>query len=252
MREVIKVALHMRRHVIGPRGRTVQRLRQEYPTVRVTVPSLDDLLSQAVVLQGFKSQVAAAARDITLLLQDIESKLREAVERRQAQKQQMREVQMEVAPGMRRRVAGAGGEALIRLEQEHPSVRVIVPPRNDTTTGTITLRGPLAQATAVRDTIARPPQTAAAASPPLQDQEVSILQDLKNSCTLITNYPAWSYGTMLTYIINKVNQSSCAYIQKRAVGPLVKHAQQRIKDTGCVRYDNNGEYHQGSEENNVG
>ena len=55
---------------------------------------------------------------------------------------------------MRRYVVGARGEALMRLAQEHPSVRVSVPPPTDTTTSTITIRGlKAAEVTAVRDAI---------------------------------------------------------------------------------------------------
>lgn len=150
VQEVLQVAPNMRRHVIGPRGETIARLRREYPSVRVKVPSPDDPLSKEVVLKGLKSQVSAAAKDITSHLQDIEAKLREAAQRRQAM---VHEELLQVAPSMRRYVVGAGGEALVRLAQEHPSVRVAVPPPTDTTTTSITIRGPPAQVTAVKNII---------------------------------------------------------------------------------------------------
>ncbi|KAG0730501.1 hypothetical protein GWK47_028117 [Chionoecetes opilio] len=72
----------MRRHVIGPRGETVDKLCQQYPSLVVHVPPPHDTLSQEVVLQGLKSQVSAAAKDLTRHLQDMEAKTREAAERR--------------------------------------------------------------------------------------------------------------------------------------------------------------------------
>ena len=121
MEVVLQVLPNMRRHVIGPRGQTLQRLRQEYLSVRVSVPPPQDTVSGKVVLEGLKSEVPAAAKDITCHLQNIEKELREAAERRQAQ---VCEVHLEVAPSMRCHVVGPRGEALTKLAQEHPSVRV--------------------------------------------------------------------------------------------------------------------------------
>ena len=142
---VLQVLPNMRRHVIGARGQTLQRLRQEYPSVRVSVPPPQDTVSREVVLKGFKSEVCAAAKDLTCHLQDVEK------ERRQAQ---VCQVVLEVAPSMRCHVVGFRGEALTKLAQEHPSVRVTVPFPTDTKTGTITIRGPPAEVSAVKDSIA--------------------------------------------------------------------------------------------------
>ena len=147
---VLQVPPNMRRHVIGPRGQTLQRLRQEYPSVRVSVSPPQDTVSGKVVLKGLKSEVSAAAKDITCHLQNIE--------RRQAQ---VCEVLLEVAPSMRCHVVGPRGEALTKLAQEHPSFRVTVPFPTDTKTGTITIRGPPAE----------PPNGAAAAAAARQGKD---------------------------------------------------------------------------------
>ncbi|KAG0720923.1 Vigilin [Chionoecetes opilio] len=141
----------MRRHVIGPRGETVDKLYQQYTSLVVRVPPAHDTLSQEVVLKGLKSQASAAAKDLTQHLQDIEAKTLEAAERRR-QRQACEEV-LEVAPDLRRHVVGPGGEALLKLAQEYPGVRVKVPPPTDTTTKTVTIRGPPAQVSAVKDRI---------------------------------------------------------------------------------------------------
>ena len=85
--ERVKVALHVppkrRQHVIGPRGETIRRLQHAYPSVRLTVPPPQDTQCQEVTLDGLKSQVTAAARDITEHLEAIDTHLREEAARRQ-------------------------------------------------------------------------------------------------------------------------------------------------------------------------
>ncbi len=147
MRTVLQVPPNRRRYIIGARGEMVLKLRQQYPSVRMTVPPPNDLESQEVTLEGLKSQVTAAARDISTRLQVVETQLRKANARHRAA---VRELQVEVASHMRRHVVGPGGEALRRLAQEFPAVRVMVPPPTDIRTGTVTIRGPPAEAAAVR------------------------------------------------------------------------------------------------------
>ena len=85
--ERVKVALRVppkrRQHIIGPRGETIRRLCHQYPSLHVTVPSPQDTQCQEVTLDGLKSQVTAAARDITEHLEAIETYLRKEAARRQ-------------------------------------------------------------------------------------------------------------------------------------------------------------------------
>ncbi|KAG0716607.1 hypothetical protein GWK47_009244 [Chionoecetes opilio] len=137
----------------GRRRRPRPRPSPTRPPGRVRVPPPHDTLSQEVVLRGLKTQVSAAAKELTRHLQDIEVKTREAAERRR-QRQAACVAVVEVATDLRRHVVGPGGAALLKLAQEHPGVRVTVPPPTDTTTKTVTIRGPPAQVAAVKDTIA--------------------------------------------------------------------------------------------------
>ena len=77
----------------------------------------------------------------------IEAQLREAEQRLQAKKVQI--VLLEVAPNMRRHVVGPQGETLRKLAQEHPSVKVTVPPPSDTQSPSISIRGPRDETAAV-------------------------------------------------------------------------------------------------------
>lgn len=149
---VLSVSPDRRRHVVGPNGASLRELRQEYPSVRVSVPPPSDL-SREVTLKGRKSEVRAAAKAISSHLEVIEAQVRRAAAQKQAQ---VTEELLQVAPGMRRLVVGHGGAMLRRLSQEHPGVTVTVPPPNDITTGTISIRGPPAGvAAAMRDIKAR-------------------------------------------------------------------------------------------------
>ncbi|MPC70185.1 Vigilin [Portunus trituberculatus] len=146
----VKVAVpvppNRRRHVIGTRGSTIRQLQQQYPAVRVSVPLPQDLTSREVTIEGPKTQADAVALQITRRLQAVEEKLREAEQRRQERK-------VEVPPDMRRLVVGPRGETLRRLAQEHPAVRVTVPPPSDTQTASVTIRGPRLEVAVVADCI---------------------------------------------------------------------------------------------------
>lgn len=149
---VLSVPPDRRRHVVGPNGATLRELRHEYPTVRVSVPPPSDH-SREVTLKGRKSEVRAAAKAISSHLEVIEAQARRAAAQKQAQ---VTKELLQVAPGMRRLVVGHGGAGLRGLSQEHPGVTVTVPPPDDTTTDTISIRGPPAGvAAAVRDIKAR-------------------------------------------------------------------------------------------------
>ncbi|KAG0712345.1 Vitamin K-dependent gamma-carboxylase [Chionoecetes opilio] len=106
-----------RRHVIGPRGDAVHKLRQDFPKVRVTVPLPQDRTAKHVSLEGPKSQVAAAAKDITGRLEVIEAQLREAAERR---KKNRVKVVVDVAPNTRRHVVGPRGRGAHQAGSEIP------------------------------------------------------------------------------------------------------------------------------------
>ncbi|MPC53512.1 hypothetical protein E2C01_047406 [Portunus trituberculatus] len=125
----VKVAVpvppNRRRHVIGTRGDTIRQLQQQYPAVRVSVPLPQDLMSREVIVEEPKTQADAVVQQITHRLQAIGEKLREAEQRRQESKRVV--IKVEVPPNMRRHVVGPRGEALRRLAQEHPAVRVTVP-----------------------------------------------------------------------------------------------------------------------------
>ena len=113
------------------------------------MPPAQDFVSCEVVLESPRGQVAVAAAAITSHLEDVEAKLQQEEELRQAKK--IRVVKLDVAPNMRRHVVGPGGETLRRLAQEHPSVRVMVPPPSDTHTGSVKIRGPRDEAAAVQN-----------------------------------------------------------------------------------------------------
>ncbi|MPC71117.1 hypothetical protein E2C01_065386 [Portunus trituberculatus] len=152
---IVKVAVtvppNRRRHVIGTRGDTIRELQQQYPSVRVSVPLPQDLTSREVIIEGPKTQANAVALQITRRLQAIEKKLREAEQRRQERKIVVTKV--EVPPDMRRHVVGPRGEMLRRLAQEHPAVRVTVPPPSDTHTASVRIMGPRHEAALVADCI---------------------------------------------------------------------------------------------------
>ena len=151
----VKVAVpvppNRRRHVIGTQGDTIRQLQQQYPAVRVSVPPPQDLASREVIIKGPKTQADAVALHITRRLQAVEEKLREAQQRRQERKRVV--LRVEVAPDMRRHVVGPRGETLSRLAQEHPAVRVTVPPPSDTRTASVSIRGPRDEAAVVADCI---------------------------------------------------------------------------------------------------
>ncbi|KAG0728983.1 hypothetical protein GWK47_031297 [Chionoecetes opilio] len=97
-----------RRHVIGPRGDTVQKLRKDFPNVaRDGAPATRIAPPSTSASKGPKSQVAAAAKDITGRLEVIEAQLREAAERR---KKNRVKVVVDVAPNTRHHLVGPGGE----------------------------------------------------------------------------------------------------------------------------------------------
>ena len=72
---------------------------------------------------------------------------------RQSWAQETVTVVLQVAPNMRGHVVGHGGEVLRTLAREYPGVRVMVPPRRDIQTTTVTIRGLPAQVTAVHGCI---------------------------------------------------------------------------------------------------
>ncbi|XP_050701271.1 titin-like isoform X7 [Eriocheir sinensis] len=135
-----------RRHVIGPRGDTVRQLRRDYPGVHVAVPLPKDADAH-VTFRGPKSQAVAASREVAARLQEIEAQLREAARLRQ---QAVATAVLDVAPNRRRLVVGPGGEELLKLQQQHPGVRVSVPPAIDTESRSVTIRGPPAEVRAVQ------------------------------------------------------------------------------------------------------
>ncbi|XP_063857355.1 serine/arginine repetitive matrix protein 1-like [Scylla paramamosain] len=147
----VPVPPNRRRHVIGTRGDTIRQLQQQYPAVRVSVPLPQDLESREVIIEGSKTQADAVALQITLRLQAIEENLREAEQLRQERKRTVLKVQ--VAPHMRRHVVGPRGETLKRLAQEHPTVRVTVPPPSNTRTTSVSIKGPRNEAAVVADCI---------------------------------------------------------------------------------------------------
>ena len=144
---VIMVPPGRRQHVIGPRGDTIRKLGKEYPAVCVTVPLPQDTTSRHVTLEGPKSQVTAAAKDITDRLEAIDTQLREAAKRYHGNSVR---VVVHVAPNMRRHVVGPGAEEITRLAQQHPGVKVSVPPSSDKNSTTVTIRGPPDEVTAVQ------------------------------------------------------------------------------------------------------
>ncbi|XP_050701435.1 titin-like isoform X47 [Eriocheir sinensis] len=135
-----------RRHVIGPRGDTVRQLRRDYPGVHVAVPLPKDADAH-VTFRGPKSQAVAASREVAARLQEIEAQLREAARLRQ---QAVATAVLDVAPNRRRLVVGPGGEELLKLQQQHPGVRVSVPPAIDTESRSVTITGPPAEVRAVQ------------------------------------------------------------------------------------------------------
>ena len=151
----VKVAVpvppNRRRHVIGTWGESIRQLQHQYPAVRVSVPPPQDLKSREVMIEGPKTQAEAVAQQITLRLQAVEEKLRQAEQRRQARKTVV--VKVEVAPYMRGHVVGYRGDALRRLAQEHPAVTVMVPRPGNTRTATVSIRGPRDEAAAVADCV---------------------------------------------------------------------------------------------------
>ncbi|XP_050735859.1 uncharacterized protein LOC127008196 isoform X2 [Eriocheir sinensis] len=135
-----------RRHVIGPRGDTVRQLRRDYPGVHVAVPLPKDADAH-VTFRGPKSQAAAASQEVAARLQAIEAQIREAARIRQ---QAVATAVLDVAPNRRRLVVGPGGEELLKLQQQHPGVRVSVPPAIDTESRSVTITGPPAEVRAVQ------------------------------------------------------------------------------------------------------
>ncbi|XP_050735856.1 uncharacterized protein LOC127008195 isoform X9 [Eriocheir sinensis] len=135
-----------RRHVIGPRGDTVRQLRRDYPGVHVAVPLPKDADAH-VTFRGPKSQAAAASQEVAARLQTIEAQIREAARIRQ---QAVATAVLDVAPNRRRLVVGPGGEELLKLQQQHPGVRVSVPPAIDTESRSVTITGPPAEVRAVQ------------------------------------------------------------------------------------------------------
>ena len=156
----VPVPPNRRRHVIGTRGDTIHQLQQQYPAVRVSVPPPQDLASREVMIEGPKTQANAVAQQITLRLQAIEVKMREAEQLRQSRKRVV--VKVQVPLDMRRHVVGPGGETLRRLAQEHPDVTVTVPRPSDTQTSTVSIRGPRGEADVVAECIKARVQAAAA------------------------------------------------------------------------------------------
>ncbi|XP_050701462.1 uncharacterized protein LOC126987919 isoform X5 [Eriocheir sinensis] len=138
-----------RRHVIGPRGDTVRQLRRDYPGVHVAVPLPKDADAH-VTFRGLKSQAAAASQEVAARLQAIEAQIREAARLRQ---QAVATAVLDVAPNKRRLVVGPGGEELLKLQQQHPGVRVSVPPAIDTESRSVTITGPPAEVRAVQANI---------------------------------------------------------------------------------------------------
>ncbi|XP_050701516.1 titin-like isoform X31 [Eriocheir sinensis] len=135
-----------RRHVIGPRGDTVRQLRRDYPGVHVAVPLPKDADAH-VTFRGPKSQAVAASQEVAARLQEIEAQLREAARLRQ---QAVATAVLDVAPNRRRLVVGPGGEELLKLQQQHPGVRVSVPPAIDMESRSVTITGPPAEVRAVQ------------------------------------------------------------------------------------------------------
>ncbi|XP_050711232.1 uncharacterized protein LOC126995588 isoform X2 [Eriocheir sinensis] len=135
-----------RRHVIGQRGDIVRQLRRDYPGVHVAVPLPEDPDAH-VTFRGPNSQAAAASREVAKRLQVIEAQIREAARRRQ---ETVATAVLDVAPNRRRLVVGPGGEELLKLKQQHPGVRVSVPPSIDTESRSVTISGPPAEVRAVQ------------------------------------------------------------------------------------------------------
>ena len=65
---VMQVAPHMRCHVIGQRGETILKLRQDYPGVKVTVPPPRDTQTPTITIRGPPAQVTAVQGCITACL----------------------------------------------------------------------------------------------------------------------------------------------------------------------------------------
>lgn len=167
---VISVPPDRRRHVVGTHGATLLQVRKAYPSVRVSVPPPSDR-SGEVTLKGLRSEVRAAAQVIISHLEVIEAEVRRAAAQKRAE---VAEELLQVAPSMRRLVVGQGGAWLRRLTQEHPGVTVMVPPPTDTTTHTVSIRGPPARVTAAMSAIkARLARSQGRKVPPLEDTEAS-------------------------------------------------------------------------------
>ena len=98
-------------------------------------------------LEGPKSQVTAAAKDITGRLEVIDTQLREAAKRRHGNSVR---VSVDVASNIPRHVVGPWGEEVTRLAQQHPGVKVLVPSSSDKTSTTVTIRSPSDEVTAVQ------------------------------------------------------------------------------------------------------
>uniref|UniRef100_A0A0P4VRJ4 K Homology domain-containing protein n=1 Tax=Scylla olivacea TaxID=85551 RepID=A0A0P4VRJ4_SCYOL len=133
----LPVAPHLRRHVIGPRGATVRKVEQEWPGVRVAVPSQQDARTGTVTVRGPRRQVEGAAARLKAVLQE-EEKVR---------------VSVAVMPQQRHLVVGPGGATIRRLQQEFPEVIFKVPPVRDRKSATILLVGPRRQLTAAEASV---------------------------------------------------------------------------------------------------
>ncbi|MPC10180.1 Vigilin [Portunus trituberculatus] len=152
VRVAVPVPPKKRRHVIGTRGDAIRQLQQQYPAVRVSVPRPQDITSGQITIVGPKAQADAATLHITRRLQALEEENLHRAEAR-CQERQRVVVKVEVPPTMRRHVVGGGGEALRRLAQAHPAVRVTVPPPSDTRTASVTISGPRQEAALAADRI---------------------------------------------------------------------------------------------------
>ena len=134
--ERVKVALRVppkrRQHIIGPRGETIRRLCHQYPSLHVTVPSPQDTQCQEVTLDGLKSQVTAAARDITEHLEAIETRFRKEAARRQKD-QVHKVVSLEVAPRHVVGIRAAPGRSGRSQLPEHQTADAVSPDARSST-----------------------------------------------------------------------------------------------------------------------
>ena len=127
----LRVAPHMRRCIVGPRGATLKQVQQEFVGVRVTVPPPLDAVTDTVRVRGPARQVAGTMARLKALLH----------------KGEVIKAELAVTPRQRCHVVGPVGATVKTLLQEFSDVAVTVPPPKDRKSCTVRLKGPRCQVT---------------------------------------------------------------------------------------------------------